>query len=258
MGCGASSQPNRAPDAVLPGEAAQSKGRTDFEPPLEPLRSPPTSGAALTNTGGEAMANPVLESRPPIPEEQNICSSKEIVGENKVLKERNCSCGARWSELDKHVVEWSEQVVKELVEKFERNLEEERQRRLHAESQKDMLITEHHEWIAQAEEDFDRELDGLREQYESKLSQERRMTIQLKGENGLMRKRFTAMQRASDDAKSELKAFSKRVEDLAKLNQELHQSKSVLEAKVEEQGREIERLRAAAEQAGPVDSTRTV
>eukprot|EP00961_Rhodomonas_salina_P279732 3778745-Rhodomonas_salina.1 len=166
MGCGASSQPNRAPDAVLPGEAAQSKGRTDFEPPLEPLRSPPTSGAALTNTGGEAMANPVLESRPPIPEEQNICSSKEIVGENKVLKERNCSCGARWSELDKHVVEWSEQVVKELVEKFERNLEEERQRRLHAESQKDMLITEHHEWIAQAEEDFDRELDGLREQYE--------------------------------------------------------------------------------------------
>lgn len=56
------------------------------------------------------------------------------------------------------------------------------------------------DWAAPAPQ----EIEELKEKYEAKLATEREAALRLKGENGIMRKKFTALQKDIEDQKDEI------------------------------------------------------
>ena len=121
----------------------------------------------------------------------------------------------------------------------------------------------------------DREIEELKEKYEAKLATEREAALRLKGENGIMRKKFTALQKDIEDQKDEISGLfhnkkalhehigslekdiaglkkeirerdetigdkEKRIYDLKKKNQELEKFKFVLDYKIKELKKQIE------------------
>ncbi|CAL8096630.1 unnamed protein product [Calicophoron daubneyi] len=125
------------------------------------------------------------------------------------------------------------------------------------------------------EEDADREILETKIRYERRLREEREANARLKGESGIMKKKFTSLQKEIDDHKEELKKFhvetqklngvirnlekdiqglrkeiqerdetiqdkEKRIYDLKKKNQELEKFKFVLDYKIKELKKQIE------------------
>ena len=141
--------------------------------------------------------------------------------------------------------------------------------------EKEGLIQEFDETRRQLEEDVDREIEELKEKYEAKLTTEREAALRLKGDNGIMRKKFTALQKDIEDQKDEISGLfhnkkalhehigslekdiaslkkeirerdetigdkEKRIYDLKKKNQELEKFKFVLDYKIKELKKQIE------------------
>merc|ERR1719440_2281210 len=127
----------------------------------------------------------------------------------------------------------------------------------------------------QLEQDIDQEIEDLKGRYENKLNAEREATLRYKGENGIMKKKFNALQKDIEDQREEIKALlekekelyeqikalereilahkkeikgrdetigekEKRIYDLKKKNQELEKFKFVLDYKIKELKRQIE------------------
>ncbi|KER20605.1 hypothetical protein T265_10886 [Opisthorchis viverrini] len=125
------------------------------------------------------------------------------------------------------------------------------------------------------EEDADREILETKIRYERRLRDEREANARLKGESGIMKKKFNSLQKEIDDHKEELKKFhvetqklntvirhlekdiqglrkeiqerdetiqdkEKRIYDLKKKNQELEKFKFVLDYKIKELKKQIE------------------
>jgi len=125
------------------------------------------------------------------------------------------------------------------------------------------------------EEDGDREILDIKNTFEKKLREEREANMRLKGETGIMRKKFTSLQKEIDDHKEEIKKYQaetaklnnvirnlekdiaslkkeiqerdetiqdkeKRIYDLKKKNQELEKFKFVLDYKIKELKKQIE------------------
>lgn len=128
---------------------------------------------------------------------------------------------------------------------------------------------------AQIEEDVDREVTELRTKYEARLQHERNEALKLKGENGIMRKNYAALEGAINEQKEEIASLfadkkelyeqiaslekdiaglkreikerdetigdkEKRIYDLKKKNQELDKFKFVLDYKIKELKKQIE------------------
>ena len=127
----------------------------------------------------------------------------------------------------------------------------------------------------QMEEDADLEIEDLKEKYETKLAAEREAALRLKGENGIMKKKFTLLQKDIHVQKDEIQSLfddkkelyatiaslekdiaglkreirerddtisdkEKRIYDLKKKNQELEKFKFVLDYKIKELKKQIE------------------
>ncbi|CAH8541499.1 unnamed protein product [Heterobilharzia americana] len=125
------------------------------------------------------------------------------------------------------------------------------------------------------EEDADREILEIKIKYEKRLREERETNSRLKGESGIMKKKFASLQKEIDDHKEEIKKFhaetqklnivirnqekdiqglrkevqerdetiqdkEKRIYDLKKKNQELEKFKYVLDYKIKELKKQIE------------------
>merc|ERR1711998_361076 len=73
--------------------------------------------------------------------------------------------------------------------------------------EKDEQNKELEETRRQLEEDVDREIEELKEKYEAKLAGERESALRLKGENGIMRKKFTALQKDIEDQREEIQGL---------------------------------------------------
>ena len=56
-------------------------------------------------------------------------------------------------------------------------------------------LREFEETKFQLEEDADREIDQQKGRYEARLAHEREVSLRLKGENGIMKKKFNVLQR---------------------------------------------------------------
>ena len=140
---------------------------------------------------------------------------------------------------------------------------------------KSSVTREFAETKEQLEVDIDKEVEQLKDKFDARLATERDATLRLKGENGIMRKKFKALQKDIDDQtenirtmyekeehlllhiknledrihshKSEIKDRDKTIGeseraiyDLKKDNQELEKFKFVLDYQIKELKRQIE------------------
>ncbi|KAG1658747.1 hypothetical protein FOA52_000860 [Chlamydomonas sp. UWO 241] len=193
---------------------------------------------------------------------QSLTQEKELLNE-------------RWDEQNSLLVESHERVIAELTEDYESKLAEEALRVEQLMQDKAQLEREFEEIKRQLEEDADREIEELKERYESKLSVEKDASLRLKGENGIMRKKFNALQKDIEAQKEEIKNLfeqkrelyatiaslekdiaslkreirerdetigdkERRIYDLKKKNQELEKFKFVLDYKIKELKKQIE------------------
>lgn len=76
------------------------------------------------------------------------------------------------------------------------------------------VVREANETKDQLEEDIDKEVEQLKEKYDAKLATERDATLRLKGENGIMRKKFKALQKDIDDQTENIRTMYEKEEHL--------------------------------------------
>jgi cilia- and flagella-associated protein 57 len=168
-----------------------------------------------------------------------------------------------------------ERYVEDLIQDFERKLQEDRQLRLQLSDEKAEAQQELEETHRQLEDDIDLEIDHMRRQYEEKLTNCREATLKYKGENGINRKKKTVLEKEIEDQKEEIRTLQerekelhdqikvlgnevlahkrdikardtsigdkeKRIYELKKKNQELDKFKFVLDFKIRELKRQIE------------------
>lgn len=202
----------------------------------------------------------------------------KIMGEveryQQLVHERDLQQG-QWEEQQQILVESHEQYVAEVTEDYEQKVEEDRQLKLQMQEEKHELIHEFEETKVQLEGDIDQEIEELKDKYEAKLNAEREATLRYKGENGIMKKKFSALQKDIEVQREEIKTMlekeqelvvqiralereiqahkreirerdetigdkEKRIYDLKKKNQELEKFKFVLDYKIKELKRQIE------------------
>ncbi|KDO35331.1 hypothetical protein SPRG_00180 [Saprolegnia parasitica CBS 223.65] len=199
---------------------------------------------------------------------------KEVERYQDVLTQREHQ-RVRWQQEQQALVSTHERYVSEVTEDFEQRLDEDRQLRMQMEDDREELHKEYIETKTQLEEDIDVEIEGLKKRYEDKLAAEREATLRYKGENGIMKKKFTALQKDIEDQRDAIKNLlekekdlfeqiktlekeiqalkreirsrdetigekEKRIYDLKKKNQELEKFKFVLDYKIKELKRQIE------------------
>merc|ERR1712118_231106 len=135
--------------------------------------------------------------------------------------------------------------------------------------EKEQAFKQHHETLAQLEQDADREIEELKEMYEEKLAQEKDEKVRLRGQAGIHRKHHEDLKRQMNKKEDELKTWMEqnkkkqekidalmkdkdsnvkeikerdktigdketRICDLKKQNQELEKFKFVLDYKIKE------------------------
>ena len=174
------------------------------------------------------------------------------------------------SKLQSHLLEYQNMKLK-----YESILSKELQDGRAENYAKQSVEREAEETRDQLADDIDKEIEQLKEKYDAKLATERDATLRLKGENGIMRKKFKALQKDIDDQtenirtmyekeehlmlhiknledritshKNEIKDRDKTIGeneraiyDLKKDNQELEKFKFVLDYQIKELKRQIE------------------
>jgi len=181
----------------------------------------------------------------------------------------------QWDKQQNMLVESHENYIHEISFDYEQQLHEDRELKGQILSEVDDLKREFDETMRQLEGDIDKEIDLLKSKYESKLNAEREATLRFKGENGIMKKKFSALQKDIEVQLEDIKAMlekeqelvaqirslekdiqslrgeirdrdetigdkEKRIFDLKKKNQELEKFKFVLDYKIKELKRQIE------------------
>lgn len=167
------------------------------------------------------------------------------------------------------------QALEELTEYYETKLHDKVTQLQQTQDEARQHHREFEETKKQIEEDADREIQDVKIKYERRLREERETALRLKGENGIMRKKFSSLQkdieeRAADIEKMRLEQQKlqgvikslekdiqglkreiqerdetiqdkeKRIYDLKKKNQELEKFKFVLDYKIKELKKQIE------------------
>ncbi|KAL4457327.1 hypothetical protein ABPG75_012192 [Micractinium tetrahymenae] len=113
---------------------------------------------------------------------------------------------AKWEKQTAALVEQHARVVDELTAGHRAELAAERARYGTLAADKDLAGREAAEVRRQMEEDVDREVEELKERSRKQLQVESDANLRLKGENGLLRKRFDEQQKAIDEGKAQLRA----------------------------------------------------
>ena len=182
---------------------------------------------------------------------------------------------ARWEEQRDELVATHATLTERLRDDFEARLDEARQLRVGLEQELEGLQRDLAETRDQLEDDIDTEVLNVRRRYEGRLDGEREETLRLKGENGIMKKRFTVLSKEIEDQRESIKDLQdketelantisglrreilnhkreirsrddtigereRRIYELKKKNQELEKFKFVLDYKIRELKRQIE------------------
>ncbi|KAK6099155.1 hypothetical protein MT418_000606 [Batrachochytrium dendrobatidis] len=181
----------------------------------------------------------------------------------------------QWEKQMREMQSAKDQALADLTKHFESRLKEKQAEidRLQEEMKRQLL--EFEETTKETEQDADSEVLELKHRYERKLKEEREIVLRLKGENGIMRKKFNTLQGEIDAHKGEIAKMyneekklhsvikslekdiaglkkeiqerdetiqdkEKRIYDLKKKNQELEKFKFVLDYKIKELKKQIE------------------
>eukprot|EP00210_Caulerpa_lentillifera_P006405 g6119.t1 len=185
------------------------------------------------------------------------------------LAQEKETLNTKWTDQNGLLVEAHETSIKEITEEYESKLKDKESDLEAMERSKEFLEEEFEEIKHQLEEDADREVHEIKRRFEKKLMDEREVGLRLKGQNGIMRKKFNALQNDIEAQKEEIKALfdqkrelyqdisslekdilglkkevkerdetisdkERRIYDLKKKNQELEKFKFVLDFKIKE------------------------
>ena len=130
--------------------------------------------------------------------------------------------------------------VSELQQDFERKLTEDKNRRANLEAQRETLRKEHLEARSQLDDDIDVEIQNLRGKYDAKLADEREASLRYKGENGIMKKKFTVINQQLEEHAEEIKSRVETAEDLKAtmraLEKEIAEEKEVIKSRDDQIG----------------------
>ncbi|KAF6344214.1 cilia and flagella associated protein 57 [Rhinolophus ferrumequinum] len=206
------------------------------------------------------------------------CNNQKLLLEYEKYQELQLKSQRMQEEYEKQLRDNDEtksQALEELTEFYEAKLQE--KTTLLEEAQEDVRqqLREFEETKKQIEEDEDREIQDIKTKYEKKLRDEKESNLRLKGETGIMRKKFSGLQKEIEERANDIEILKgeqlklqgvikslekdilgfkreiqerdetiqdkeKRIYDLKKKNQELEKFKFVLDYKIKELKKQIE------------------
>ncbi|XP_077882207.1 cilia- and flagella-associated protein 57 isoform X4 [Ictidomys tridecemlineatus] len=206
------------------------------------------------------------------------CNNQKLLLEYEKYQELQLKSQRMQEEYEKQLRDNDEtksQALEELTEFYEAKLQE--KTTLLEEAQEDVRqqLREFEETKKQIEEDEDREIQDIKIKYEKKLREEKESNLRLKGETGIMRKKFSSLQKEIEERTNDIEMLKgeqeklqavirslekdiqglkreiqerdetiqdkeKRIYDLKKKNQELEKFKFVLDYKIKELKKQIE------------------
>ncbi|XP_024200849.1 cilia- and flagella-associated protein 57 isoform X8 [Pan troglodytes] len=211
-------------------------------------------------------------------QEMECCNNQKLLLEYEKYQELQLKSQRMQEEYEKQLRDNDEtksQALEELTEFYEAKLQE--KTTLLEEAQEDVRqqLREFEETKKQIEEDEDREIQDIKTKYEKKLRDEKESNLRLKGETGIMRKKFSSLQKEIEERTNDIETLKgeqmklqgvikslekdiqglkreiqerdetiqdkeKRIYDLKKKNQELGKFKFVLDYKIKELKKQIE------------------
>ncbi|XP_036925516.1 cilia- and flagella-associated protein 57 isoform X2 [Sturnira hondurensis] len=211
-------------------------------------------------------------------QDMECCNNQKLLLEYEKYQELQLKSQRMQEEYEKQLRDNDEtksQALEELTEFYEAKLQE--KTNLLEEAQEDVRqqLREFEETKKQIEEDEDREIQDMKTKYEKKLRDEKESNLRLKGETGIMRKKFSSLQKEIEERVNDIEALKgeqvklqgvikslekdilslkreiqerdetiqdkeKRIYDLKKKNQELEKFKFVLDYKIKELKKQIE------------------
>merc|ERR1719261_1225147 len=112
-----------------------------------------------------------------------------------------------WETQHGQLVQGHENVIDQMRTEFEKQQRSNWDDRDRIIKEKEQAFKQHHETLAQLEQDADREIEELKEMYEEKLAQEKDEKVRLRGQAGIHRKHHDdlkrQMQKKQDDVRKE-------------------------------------------------------
>ncbi|XP_025276247.3 cilia- and flagella-associated protein 57 isoform X9 [Canis lupus familiaris] len=206
------------------------------------------------------------------------CNNQKLLLEYEKYQELQLKSQRMQEEYEKQLRDNDEtksQALEELTEFYEAKLQE--KTTLLEEAQEDVRqqLREFEETKKQIENDEDQEIQDIKTKYKKKLRDEKESNLRLKGETGIMRKKFSSLQKEIEERTNDIESLKgeqvklqgvikslekdilglkreiqerdetiqdkeKRIYDLKKKNQELEKFKFVLDYKIKELKKQIE------------------
>ncbi|XP_066125551.1 cilia- and flagella-associated protein 57 isoform X2 [Saccopteryx bilineata] len=220
----------------------------------------------------------LLEKQTREVQDLECCNNQKLLLEYEKYQELQLKSQRMQEEYEKQLRDNDEtksQALEELTEFYEAKLQE--KTTLLEEAQEDVRqqLQEFEETKKQIEEDEDQEIQDIKIKYEKSLRDEKEANLRLKGETGIMRKKFSSLQKEIEERANDIELLKgeqvklqgvikslekdilglkreiqerdetiqdkeRRIYDLKKKNQELEKFKFVLDYKIKELMKQIE------------------
>ncbi|KAI8607724.1 WD40-repeat-containing domain protein [Chytriomyces sp. MP71] len=120
------------------------------------------------------------------------------------LQSKTTELQSQWERQMRDMQVAKERALAELTNHFETKLREKQAEIERLQQEMKLQFKEFEETTHETEEDADSEILELKHRYERKLKEEREIGMRLKGENGIMRKKFNTLQSEIDAHKAEI------------------------------------------------------
>ncbi|CAH8666324.1 unnamed protein product [Dicrocoelium dendriticum] len=191
----------------------------------------------------EAQLQEIMEKHSRELQDLESASNQRLVAEYEKFQELQGASQKKEEEYEKklkNMEETRERVVEELTEFYDSKLTE----------KNNVMDTMNREIREQSieydvtkrliEEDADREILETKIRYERRLREEREANARLKGESGIMKKKFASLQKEIDDHKEELKKFHAETQKLNTVIRHLEKDIQGLRKEVQERDETIQ------------------
>ncbi|XP_063153827.1 cilia- and flagella-associated protein 57 isoform X2 [Candoia aspera] len=146
-------------------------------------------------------------------------------------------------EYEKQIHEMEEnksQALEELTEYYEAKLLEKTTLLDEAQDDARQQLREFEETKKQIEEDEDREIQDIKIKYERRLREERESNLRLKGETGIMRKKFNSLQKEIEERCSDIEAMKLEQQKLQGIIKALEKDTQALKREIQERDETIQ------------------
>jgi hypothetical protein len=182
----------------------------------------------------DSFAKAEAEHRTEMQKRENMYQTKimDEVEKFQALQAEVTAAGAAWKAKRSTAQERHAAALSELTSAYERKLNEVRDRRAGLLKDVEGGRTDWAEMRAQMERDLDDEAMTTRKAYQDRLDAEREQALKYKGENGIMKKKFAALQRDIEENKEAVAAALERLEGLRRVIDGLEKEIALLRSQI--------------------------